>query len=415
MATRLIAPSMGEGVEEITIVSWLKQEGDTVEELEVVVEVETDKVTTEIPSPAAGTLLKVLAQKDEVVKVGSTLAWIGAPGEELPGSAAATPEAPAAAAPVNQVKPAVAAVVVPATPAVQTEAYTGRISPLVKKLAEINQVDLNLVRGTGQDGRITKEDVQAYIEAASSASMPQTPASTAADLTAGEGRFIPHTSLRRQIAERMVHSLQISPHVLTVMEADLTRVLAHRSENKQSFANLGVNLTLTAYFCAAIVSALKDNPEVNASWTDEGLQIHNVINLGMATALGKDGLIVPVIKDAGSLSLQGLARNINDLANRARAKKLVPDEVKGGTFTLTNHGSGGSLFASPIIYQPQVGILGTGMMQKRAVVIRDVEGNEAIAIRPMIYLSFVFDHRVLDGESADNFLKAVKQALETWG
>ena len=305
--------------------------------------------------------------------------------------------------------------VVPATPAVQTEAYTGRISPLVKKLAEINQVDLNLVRGTGQDGRITKEDVQAYIEAASSASMPQTPASTAADLTAGEGRFIPHTSLRRQIAERMVHSLQISPHVLTVMEADLTRVLAHRSENKQSFANLGVNLTLTAYFCAAIVSALKDNPEVNASWTDEGLQIHNAINLGMATALGKDGLIVPVIKDAGSLSLQGLARNINDLANRARAKKLVPDEVKGGTFTLTNHGSGGSLFASPIIYQPQVGILGTGMMQKRAVVIRDVEGNEAIAIRPMIYLSFVFDHRVLDGESADNFLKAVKQALETWG
>ena len=176
-----------------------------------------------------------------------------------------------------------------------------------------------------------------------------------------------------------------------------------------------MNLTLTAYFCGAIVSALKDNPEVNASWTDEGLQIHNVINLGMATALGKDGLIVPVIKDAGSLSLLGLARNINDLANRARAKKLVPDEVKGGTFTLTNHGSGGSLFASPIIYQPQVGILGTGMMQKRAVVIRDVEGNEAIAIRPMIYLSFVFDHRVLDGESADNFLKAVKQALETWG
>ena len=415
MAARLIAPSMGEGVEEITIVSWLKQEGDTVEELEVVVEVETDKVTTEIPSPAAGTLLKVLAQKDEVVKVGSTLAWIGAPGEELPGSAAATPEASAAAAPVNQVKPAVAAVVVPATPAVQTEAYTGRISPLVKKLAEINQVDLNLVRGTGQDGRITKEDVQAYIEAAASAAVPQTPASPTTDLMAGEGRFIPHTSLRRQIAERMVHSLQTSPHVLTVMEADLTRVLAHRNENKQSFANLGVNLTLTAYFCAAIVSALKDNPEVNASWTDEGLQIHNAINLGMATALGKDGLIVPVIKDAGSLSLQGLARNINDLANRARAKKLVPDEVKGGTFTLTNHGSGGSLFASPIIYQPQVGILGTGMMQKRAVVIRDVEGNEAIAIRSMIYLSFVFDHRVLDGESADNFLKAVKQALETWG
>jgi 2-oxoglutarate dehydrogenase E2 component (dihydrolipoamide succinyltransferase) len=220
--------------------------------------------------------------------------------------------------------------------------------------------------------------------------------------------------MRRQIAERMVSSKHTSPHVLTVMEADLSRVVAHRAENKESFKNQGVNLTLTAYFCSAIVSGLKANPEVNSSWTEEGIQIHNVINLGVATALGKDGLIVPVIKDAGSLSLFGLAKKINDLAARARAKKLLPEDVQRGTFTLTNHGTSGSLFATPIIFQPHTGILGTGMMQKRAVVVEDGSNNDAIAIRPMIYLSFVFDHRILDGESADRFLKSVKDALENW-
>jgi 2-oxoglutarate dehydrogenase E2 component (dihydrolipoamide succinyltransferase) len=212
----------------------------------------------------------------------------------------------------------------------------------------------------------------------------------------------------------MVNSLHTSPHVLTVMEADLSKVLAHRAANKAAFAAQGVNLTLTAYFCSAIVSGLKACPEVNSSWTDAGIQLFDVINLGMATALGKDGLIVPVIKDAGLLSLQGLAQKINDLAARARAKKLLPEEVKGGTFTLTNHGSGGSLFAMPIIFQPQAAILGTGIMQKRPVVVTDASGSDAIAIRPMIYLSLVFDHRILDGESADRFLKTVKAALDDW-
>jgi 2-oxoglutarate dehydrogenase E2 component (dihydrolipoamide succinyltransferase) len=417
MATRLIAPSLGEGVEEVTIVNWLKKEGDIVKELETVVELETDKVTTEIPSPVSGTILQVLAKDNEVVKVGATLAWIGEPGEEIKSKPVATKD------PQPGVVPTPAAVQ-PVTQANPVGEYNGRISPLVKKISEQNDVDLNLVTGTGMEGRITKEDVMNFIEARKSTDLPVSaptslPTTTPAaaprpmmEMTAGT--LIPHTSLRRQIAERMVDSQRTSPHVLTVMEADLSKVLAHRTANKEAFARQGVNLTLTAYFTAAIVSALKAHPRVNSSWTDEGLMVYNVINLGMATALGPDGLIVPVIKDAGALSLFGLARSVNDLANRARAKKLLPEEVKGGTFTLTNHGSAGSLFASPIISQPQAAILGTGMMQKRPIVITDAAGNDSIAIRPMIYLSLVFDHRILDGEGADNFLKSVKEALENW-
>ncbi len=417
MATRLVTPSLGEGVEEVTIVNWLKKEGDTVKELETVVELETDKVTTEIPSPTSGTILQILAKDNEVVKVGATIAWIGTPGEAIKPTSAAKadlqPVAPVAsvAAPVQVAQP------------VEKNEYNGRISPLVKKISEQNDVDLSLVKGTGMEGRITKEDVMAFIEARNTtavptpapASIPVEPLATSKSvIEVNNSTLIPHTLLRKQIAERMVQSHLSSPPVLTVMEADLSKVLAHRAANKEFFARQGVNLTLTAYFTAAIVSALKMHPKVNSSWTDEGLLIHNTINLGMATSLGADGLIVPVIKDAGALSLFGLARSVNDLATRARSKKLLPDEVKGGTFTLTNHGSAGSLFATPIIFQPQAAILGTGVMQKRAVVVSDATGNDAIAIRPMIYLSLVFDHRILDGEGADNFLKSVKDALENW-
>jgi 2-oxoglutarate dehydrogenase E2 component (dihydrolipoamide succinyltransferase) len=414
MAIRLIAPSMGEGVEELTVMGWLKKEGDPVKEFEVVVEVETDKVTTEIPSPVEGTVLKIVAQENSVVKVGSTLAWIGKPGEAIEKSVSPNNESQ----PVPLAEP-----VKTATTRVEPEqgVYTGRISPLVRNIATLNQVNLNLVQGTGMDGRITKDDIMAYLESKKAPTPEVTPVPQPQPVEAKQavvelrkGNLIAHTSLRKQIAERMVNSKHTSPHVLTVMEADLSKVVAHRAANKEAFANQGVNLTLTAYFCAAIVSALKSNPEVNSSWTDEGIQLYNVINLGMATSLGKDGLIVPVIKDAGSLSLLGLAQKINDLSNRARAKKLLPDEVKGGTFTLTNHGSSGSLFASPIIFQPQAAILGTGMMQKRVVVVTDAAGNDSIAIRPMVYLSFVFDHRILDGEGADRFLKAVKDVLENW-
>jgi 2-oxoglutarate dehydrogenase E2 component (dihydrolipoamide succinyltransferase) len=222
-------------------------------------------------------------------------------------------------------------------------------------------------------------------------------------------QLIKHTVIRKQIAEHMVTSKHTSPHVLTVMEAEMTRVVKHRSANKEMFARDGVNLTLTAYFMMAIVAGLKAYPTVNSSWIDDGILIHKDINLGMATSLGEEGLIVPVIKGADNLSLLAMARAVNDLANRARSKKLQTDEVKGGTFTLTNHGIGGSLLAFPIINQPQCGILGAGAMQKRVVVIDD-----AIAIRPMVYLSFVFDHRILDGASADWFLMKVKETLENW-
>jgi 2-oxoglutarate dehydrogenase E2 component (dihydrolipoamide succinyltransferase) len=212
----------------------------------------------------------------------------------------------------------------------------------------------------------------------------------------------------------MQQSKQISPHVLTVMEADLSRVSAHRAANKDSFATSGSRLTYTVYFIAAIAAALRKHPLVNSSWGEQGILQHAEINIGMATSLGEDGLIVPVIHNADRLSLLGIAHAVNDLADRARTKQLKPEEVRGGTFTLSNHGTGGSLFAMPIINQPQCGILGTGSIQKRAVVVTDAQSSDAIAIRPMVYLSFVFDHRILDGASADAFLAEVKQVLEEW-
>jgi 2-oxoglutarate dehydrogenase E2 component (dihydrolipoamide succinyltransferase) len=320
----------------------------------------------------------------------------------------------------------------------------GFISPVVARLAAEHGVDLSQVKGTGQGGRITKNDVLAYIEARQRAAVPAAPVPPAAAVTppapsvppaaaatpsappvpppaaaprpipALQSELIPHTLMRRQIAEHMVMSKHTSPHVLTVMEADMSRVIAHRNAHKEQFARDGVHLTYTAYFIAAVVAALKAYPIVNSSWTDEGLLVHKEINIGMATSLGEEGLIVPVIKHADTLSLLGLARAINDLASRARAKKLQPDEVKGGTFTITNHGISGSLFAFPIINQPQCGILGVGALHKRPIVITDAEGNDSIAIRPMVYLSFVFDHRILDGASADWFLMKVKQTLENW-
>jgi len=212
----------------------------------------------------------------------------------------------------------------------------------------------------------------------------------------------------------MVFSKHTSPHVTTVMEADLSRVVAHRQANKEAFARDGVNLTFTAYFVAAAVAALKAYPMVNSSWSDEGIVLHKPIHIGLATSLGEEGLIVPVIKNADALSLLGLARAINDLAARARAKKLQPDEVKGGTFTITNHGISGSLFATPIIHQPQCAILGVGAIQKRVVVLSDEARGDMLAIRPMVYLSLTFDHRILDGAIADSFLGKVVEYLQNW-
>lgn len=430
MSTPVLMPQLGESVNEGTISKWLKAPGEKVEENEPLVEVNTDKVDTEIAAPANGILLKVLAEPGTIVSVGTVMAIIGQPGESLE---EATPPAPAqpareATQPPSAATQPEAVGIAEASPASTRRGDLGFISPVVAHIAAEHNVDLAQVPGSGLGGRITKKDILEYLQqpkpspavaaapAEPAATLP-IPAATAAQPSVVSGELlisdlIPHNILRRSIAEHMVQSKHTSPHVTTVMEADMTRVIAHRNANKEAFAKDGVNLTFTAYFISAIVDGLKAYPIINSSWTDEGILIHRQINIGMATSLGEDGLIVPVIKGADSLSLLGLARTINDLANRARIRKLQPDEVRGGTFTLTNHGTSGSLFASPIINQPQCGILGTGAIQKRAVVITDPNLGDVIAIRPMIYITLTFDHRFLDGAIADRFLVTVVESLQ---
>jgi 2-oxoglutarate dehydrogenase E2 component (dihydrolipoamide succinyltransferase) len=399
MATKVLVPLLGEGVEEVTVIKWLKKEGDSVNELEPLLEVNTDKVDTEIPAPASGTILKIMAEEGLPAKVGSVLALIGKRGESVDVSSdqVSSSKLPSVKTSQNEEN------VTPDTSHMTRD--IGFISPVVAKVAAEHGVNLQQINGTGMNGRITKNDVMAFVESGGQ--------KTHSEVETGDNRpqtsplshpplpvvvpmlgdqLIKHTTIRRQIAEHMVMSKHTSPHVLTVMEADMSRVSKHRSANKEIFARDGVKLTFTPYFMMAIVAGLKNYPTANSSWSDEGILVHKAVNIGMATSLGEDGLIVPVIKGADNHSLLAMARAVNDLANRARSKKLQPDDVKGGTFTLTNHG-----------------ISGVGAMQKRVVVIDD-----AIAIRPMVYLSFVFDHRILDGASADWFLAKVKETLENW-
>ena len=413
MATKVLVPLLGEGVEEVTVMKWLKREGDSVNELEPLLEVNTDKVDTEIPAPASGTILKILAEEGVPAKVGAVLAFIGKPGETVDSGGADGVQSPSEASPQGQTlenRPETPQPQERLTPA-QSKKDIGFISPVVAKIAAEHGINLQQVQGTGLNGRITKNDVLNFVESGKQAidQRPQPTVHRPSSIAAPGDQLIKHTAIRKQIAEHMVLSKQTSPHVLTVMEADMGRVTKHRSANREMFARDGVNLTFTAYFMLAIVAGLKAYPKVNSSWTGEGVLVHKDINLGMATSLGEEGLIVPVIKGADNLSLLAMARTVNDLATRARSKKLQPDDVKGGTFTLTNHGISGSLFAFPVINQPQSGILGVGAMEKRVVVIDD-----AIAIRPMVYLSFTFDHRILDGASADWFLMKVKETLENW-
>ncbi len=412
MPTHVLMPQLGESVNEGTLSKWLKREGETVAEYEPLMEVNTDKVDTEIPAPASGVILKLLVAEGTVVKAGTPLAVIGAPGEVVASGTAPLPSVVSSApAPVA---------VSPAAPAPKRD--LGFISPVVAKMADEHQIDLRLVPGTGDKGRITKKDILDYLTHRP-AETPQ-PAPPPAPLTTYQlppapnpqspisnppDDFIPVVGLRKLIAEHMVRSKHTSPHVTTVFEADMSKVIAHREANKALFARDGVNLTFTAYFVMAVVAGLKHYPVVNSQWGEDKIILKRDINIGMAAAID-DGLIVPVIKNADEKSLLRVAREVNDLALRARGKALKPDEVTGGTFTITNHGVSGSLFATPIINQPQVGILGVGQMQKRVMVI-----NDAIAIRPMVYISLTFDHRILDGAIADHFLAKVKETLEGWG
>ncbi len=445
MPTKLLMPLLGEAVTDATVTKWLKAVGDKVEEYEPVLEVNTDKVDTEIPSPGSGVILAELAKEGEVIKVGATLAWIGQEGEAVPQEGApeqpatTTQAAPPVAVPAQQpaAQPAAQSASAQATPATPAPAPSaprdlGFISPVVAKIAADQHVDLTRVTGTGQGGRITKKDVEKYLASAppvaAKAPQPAQPTAapaipapaTAATLTqpisslAGAYTVRPQTPIRKAIAEHMVLSEHIAPHVSTIMEVDMTRVAAHRAANKDAFTAQGVNLTYTAYFVLASVAALKAVPLVNSSWSDEGVRVFNAINIGMAVSMGEDGLIVPVIRNAENLSLLGVARVVNDLSARARARKLQPDEVRGGTFTITNHGVTGSLFATPIINQPQCAILGVGIIQKRPVVITHPELGDVIAIRSMLYLSLTFDHRIIDGAIADTCLAKIVETLRDW-
>lgn len=418
MPTKVLVPRLGEGVDEVTVTKWLKAVGESVNELDPLLEVNTDKVDTEIPAPASGVVLSIHMQEGQPARVGELLAVIGQPGEkaEVDSALMGKPVVEEKASPAPAAQPVAAPVPAPASAGREL----GFISPVVAKMAAEHGLNLSNIPGTGLNGRITKQDVLSFVSKGGSigtaanpvVSQPKaTPVAVA--LSSGDS-LVKHTTMRRSIAAHMVESKHTSPHVLTVMEVDMSRVAKHRAANKAAFARDGANLTFTAYFIAAIVAGLKEYPLVNSSWSDEGVIMRSAINIGMATSLGEDGLIVPVIKGADGLSLLGMARTVNDLAARARSRKLQPDEVKGGTFTLTNHGVSGSLFAMPIINQPQCGILGVGAMQKRAVVITDENGNDSIAIRPMVYLSFVFDHRILDGASADWFVSKIKDTLENW-
>lgn len=411
MAIKVLVPLLGEGVEEVTVTKWLKKEGDSVNELEPLLEVNTDKVDTEIPAPASGTILKILAEEGAPAKVGAVLAFIGKPGESVDSGGTGGAQSLREASPRGETLETKAEVPQRQETLAPTQAdrEIGFISPVVAKIAAEHGVNLQQVQGTGLNGRITKNDILNFVESGKPSIPTTRPTAHSMPETGAHDTVIKHTAIRKQIAEHMVMSKHTSPHVLTVMEADMSRVAKHRSANKEIFARDGVNLTFTAYFMLAIVAGLKTYPQVNSSWAEEGILVHKDINLGMATSLGEEGLIVPVIKGADDMSLLAMARTVNDLATRARSKKLQPDDVRGGTFTLTNHGISGSLFAFPVINQPQCGILGVGAMQKRVVVIDD-----AIAIRPMVYLSFVFDHRILDGASADRFLTKVKETLENW-
>ncbi len=423
-------PKLGESVVEGTVSRWLKQEGETISEFEPLLEVSSDKVDSEIPSPAGGVLLKIYVPEGETVTAGTLLALIGQPGEAVPEKLADQP--------VAMSKPAVPEV--SASAGGRGGNGGARISPVVARIAAEHQVDISRIKGTGIGGRVTKKDILAYVEGRSgtapSPALPEElppwerpgsgdlfkptddlykpptgrddqPSGPASALPAGE--IIPLSKMRRLIAEHMAASKRTAPHVTTVFEADMSAVTAHRKANLDAFAARGINLTYTAYFVAAAAYALRLHPIVNSRWMEEGILIQPEVAIGIAAAVD-EGLIVPVIRRADELALPGLARQINDLASRARAGQLKPDDVQGGTFTITNHGVSGSLFATPIINQPQTAILGVGAIQKRVVVL----DNDAIAVRPMVYLTLTFDHRVLDGATADRFMADIKKKLEEW-
>ncbi len=474
MSTVVKMPQLGESVVEGTVARWLKAPGDRIAKNEPLLEISTDKIDTEVPAPADGWLLEIRVAAGSTVRAGSPLAVIGSEAERAAVQTAGSESDPestpnSAAQPRNgsgggsaaQSREAETGAASESAGAGERLGGRGFVSPVVARMAAEHQLDLAQVPGTGLGGRVTKKDVNAYLQrriesfagqgaAAAGSAAPaeldlaaeqaaEQAAAQAADQAAIQATeqaadqaaaqeagapvspdevLTPLTAMRRAIAEHMVMSKRISPHVTTIFEADLTAVIRHREANKRAFAAKGIALTYTPYFVAAIVAGLRAVPEANSRFTDEGIAVNKRMHIGIAVAL-THGLLVPVVRDADEKNLQGLARLVNELVERTRNNALRPDDVQGGTFTLTNHGTGGSLLATPIINQPQTGILGVGAIVKRPVVRSSSpsllpNADDSIVIRPMCYLSFTFDHRVLDGAQGDAFLTAVKRRLENW-
>jgi 2-oxoisovalerate dehydrogenase E2 component (dihydrolipoyl transacylase) len=405
MFTQVIMPQIGESVVEGTVSRWLITEGQPVRQDQPLLQITTDKVDTELPAPASGILLKILVPEGQTVAKGTVLGVIGDQGSGIRSQGSGVRSQ--GSGPVDT-------------------RTLGFISPVVGRLAGELGVDLSQISGTGAGGRVTKKDVLAYASvsmpyellAGPDAQLPVTESLVPGHLAATDDEIVPLSPMRQAIAGHMVLSKQTAPHATTVMEADMTGIVRARERLRGGFGWQGVRLTFTSFFLQAIAAGIRAVPEANSSFSNDALLIHRRLHIGVAVAV-PDGLIVPVIRDAGEKSLLELARGVNDLAERARTKRLTPEEVQGGTFTLTNHGTGGSLFAMPILVQPQAGILGVGAIQKRPVVISRghpllPDPDDAIAIRPTAYLSFTFDHRVLDGAGADRFLMAVKEFLEDY-
>jgi 2-oxoglutarate dehydrogenase E2 component (dihydrolipoamide succinyltransferase) len=452
MPTDVVMPQMGESIAEGTIVRWIKKVGDRVDRDEPLFEISTDKVDAEIPSPAAGVVAEIRVPEGETVPVTSVVAIIGAPGEaaSAPQAAASTapspppatpppaspqadgtstpapraaPPAPKATPPPRPSAPVAASAAEARSPAAQEspeDALRQRSSPLVRKIAKEHNVDISQIHGSGIGGRVTKDDILTFIgregqqgregqERGRQAGPLLAPVPPAPKFTPGAGDVVEKMSvMRKKIAEHMVLSRRTSAHVHSVFEVNFSRLDQIRQARKAEFERAGAKLTYMSFITKACVDALRAVPIVNASVDGENIVYHKDVNVGIAVALDW-GLIVPVVKNADEKNLLGLSRAIADLANRARSKQLKPDEVSGGTFTITNPGVFGALFGTPIINQPQVAILGVGNVEKRPVVIED-----AIAIRSMAYLSLGYDHRVIDGAVADHFMSHVKRALENW-
>src|SRR6266508_2849951 len=454
-AIEVVMPQMGVSVSEGTITKWLKQEGDQVEADEALLEISTDKVDTEVPSPGSGVVSQILVQEGETVDVGTTLAVIG--GEAGTPAAAPEPEAPESATPEAAAEPsavssAEADVEAAPPPAAEPTPSDGQqdgksfVSPVVARIAAEHGVNVSSVTGTGRGGRVTKKDILKFIESGPPAAPPAPPKEEApapapapaaepepapveapvapaapppapVPAMAGAGEILePMTAMRRGIAEHMRRSLDTSAHVTTVFEVDMSKVVAIRNKLKPEYErSYGVNPTYLAFISRATIEAIKNWPWVNGEIRGEQIVRKQYVNLGIAVALeGGKGLIVPVIKNAEALNLLGLGRAIADVADRARNKKLTPDDVQGGSFTITNPGGWGAIIGTPIISQPQVAILDVEALVKRPVVVQDDRGSDVIAIRSMMNLCLSYDHRLVDVASAAQFMKELRENLETW-